>query len=83
MSTSPAWVHVSWPDENERRTVRRRGNRRAVLGYVRSAGGPQLHDVRYFAETADGLPIEGTFRTRHEAVDAVIASLPAEERYAR
>lgn len=77
MSTSPAWVHVSWPDETMRRTVRLRRAPRSVIGYVRSndTRGSMVNpsDVRYFADDADGLPIAGTHRTRHAAVHAVCA----------
>jgi hypothetical protein len=66
---SAAWIVIGWPDAHDRRTIR---NRRTgeLIGYIRSTPDP----VRYFAEDRNGFPIEGTFYTRHNALDALIES---------
>ena len=61
---------VRYVDAAGRRTVYiedSRGRRRRI-GYVRASEG------RWFAERVDGLPVEGTYRTRAAAGDALIAA---------
>lgn len=61
---------LSWPDENGRRVLRHRWAGH-VIGYVRSVDEGSAR--RYFADDRDGIPVEGTHRTRDAAVAAVLA----------
>lgn len=45
--------------------------RRHTIGYVRHV------ERRWFAEDADRLPLEGTFRTRQAAGDAIVDAIEA------
>jgi len=67
--TAP-WVVVGWPDLYGRREIRRRSDG-TRLGFVRSA------EDRFFAESADYMPIEGTFLTRGKALNALLDTLPS------
>lgn len=66
-------VVVGWVDRDGRQRVFREGHG-VVIGFVRQFG------TRWFAESAQGLPIEGTYRRRKDAVTAVVSGVqpPAE-----
>lgn len=61
-------VVIGWRDLHDRAEVRRRRDG-SLLGYVRLAEG------RWFAEDVRQAPLEGTFRTRCQAVDAVLTGV--------
>lgn len=68
--SAPSWLVVGWRNLYGRAEVRRRSDY-SLLGYVR------LSEDRWFAESAHQSPIEGTFKTRGTALDALLDTLPS------
>lgn len=63
-------VKVGYPNTDARSRVTWRAGGR-LLGHVREVVATRTTS-RWFAEDANGAPLEGTFRTKRAAVDAVV-----------
>lgn len=63
---------IGYPDRNERSAI---SVENVATGFRHRVGWVVHRENRYFAETDAGMPIEGTFRTKRAAAEAVRAAL--------
>lgn len=59
---------IGYPDRNDRSAI---SVETVATGFRHRIGWVVRRENRYFAEALDGMPIEGTFRTKRAAADAV------------
>lgn len=68
---------IGWPQAPEHRSRVLRAGSRETVGFVRRSV-REAPANQWFAERRDGSPIEGQYRTRKLALDALVADLRSE-----